>query len=128
MAVNKEGTWKSNVNNTDVNAVTWGVFPAKEIIQPTVVDPQSFMVWKDEAFEIWSRGWAKLYPEDDPSRKLLEEVNFFYIWHFLEKIQVSVVICFYCLVCVQLQSKYYLVSLVDNDYVHGDLFAVFKER
>ncbi|KAL0322806.1 UNVERIFIED_CONTAM: putative methylenetetrahydrofolate reductase [Sesamum angustifolium] len=99
MAVNKEGTWKSNVNNTDVNAVTWGVFPAKEIIQPTVVDPQSFMVWKDEAFEIWSRGWAKLYPEDDPSRKLLDEV----------------------------QSKYYLVSLVDNDYIHGDLFAVFKD-
>ena len=29
-----------------VNAVTWGVFPAKEIIQPTVVDPASFMVWK----------------------------------------------------------------------------------
>ncbi|KAK4421866.1 Methylenetetrahydrofolate reductase 1 [Sesamum alatum] len=99
MAVNKEGTWKSNVNNTDVNAVTWGVFPAKEIIQPTVVDPQSFMVWKDEAFEIWSRGWAKLYPEDDPSRKLLDEV----------------------------QSKYYLVSLVDNDYVQGDLFGVFKD-
>ncbi|KAL0392396.1 UNVERIFIED_CONTAM: Methylenetetrahydrofolate reductase 1 [Sesamum radiatum] len=99
MAVSKEGTWKSNINNTDVNAVTWGVFPAKEIIQPTVVDPQSFMVWKDEAFEIWSRGWAKLYPEDDPSRKLLEEV----------------------------QSKYYLVSLVDNDYIHGDLFAVFKD-
>ncbi|XP_011074036.1 probable methylenetetrahydrofolate reductase [Sesamum indicum] len=99
MAVNKEGIWKSNVSNTDVNAVTWGVFPANEIIQPTVVDPQSFMVWKDEAFEIWSRGWAKLYPEDDPSRKLIDEV----------------------------QGKYYLVSLVDNDYVHGDLFAVFKD-
>ena len=36
----------SNVGPTDVNAVTWGVFPAKEIIQPTVVDPQSFAVWK----------------------------------------------------------------------------------
>ncbi|KAL8482647.1 hypothetical protein ACS0TY_025622 [Phlomoides rotata] len=99
MAVNKEGKWISNVNNTDVNAVTWGVFPAKEIIQPTVVDPASFMIWKDEAFELWSRGWAKLYPETDPSRKLVEEVK----------------------------SSYYLVSLVDNDYVHGDLFAVFKD-
>lgn len=29
-----------------VNAVTWGVFPAREVIQPTVVDPQSFLVWK----------------------------------------------------------------------------------
>jgi methylenetetrahydrofolate reductase (NADPH) len=99
MAVNKEGNWISNVRQTAVNAVTWGVFPAKEIIQPTVVDPASFMVWKDEAFEIWSRGWASLFPEGDPSRKLLEEV----------------------------QSSYYLVSLVDNDYVHGDLFAVFTD-
>lgn len=99
MAVNKEGMWTSNVSKKDVNAVTWGVFPAKEIIQPTVVDPTSFLVWKDEAFEIWSRGWARLYPEGDPSRNLLEEI----------------------------QGSYFLVSLVDNDYAHGDLFAVFKE-
>ncbi|XP_024627731.1 E3 ubiquitin-protein ligase trul-1 isoform X1 [Medicago truncatula] len=39
MAMNKEGIWKSNAGQTDVNAVTWGVFPAKEIIQPTIVDP-----------------------------------------------------------------------------------------
>jgi len=76
MAVNKEGIWKSNVGQTDVNAVTWGVFPAKEIIQPTIVDPVSFNVWKDEAFEIWSRGWGGLYPEADASRKLVEEVSF----------------------------------------------------
>ncbi|TMW97380.1 hypothetical protein EJD97_005645 [Solanum chilense] len=99
MAVNKEGNWISNVNQTDINAVTWGVFPAKEIIQPTVVDPASFMIWKDEAFEIWSRGWAQLYPETDPSRKLLEQV----------------------------QNSYFLVSLVDNDYINGDLFSIFKD-
>ncbi|KAJ6734054.1 METHYLENETETRAHYDROFOLATE REDUCTASE 1 [Salix purpurea] len=99
IAVNKGGSWISNVALTDVNAVTWGVFPAKEIIQPTVVDPASFSVWKDEAFEIWSRGWASLYPEGDPSRMLLEEV----------------------------QSSYFLVSLVDNDYIHGDIFAVFAD-
>ena len=46
MAVNAKGEMISNVGPTDVNAVTWGVFPAKEIIQPTVVDPQSFAVWK----------------------------------------------------------------------------------
>ena len=99
MAVNKDGRWISNIGQTDVNAVTWGVFPAREIIQPTVVDPASFMVWKDEAFEIWSRGWARLYPEDDSSRKLLEEV----------------------------QNSYFLVSLVDNDYIQGDVFAVFAD-
>ncbi|KAE9617688.1 putative methylenetetrahydrofolate reductase (NAD(P)H) [Lupinus albus] len=99
MAVNKEGSWKSNVGPTEVNAVTWGVFPTKEIIQPTIVDPVSFKVWKDEAFEIWSRGWAALYPEGDISRKLVEEVG----------------------------GSYFLVSLVENDYVNGDLFGVFAD-
>ena len=46
MAVNSAGDVRSNVAHTDVNAVTWGVFPAKEVVQPTVVDPQSFSVWK----------------------------------------------------------------------------------
>ena len=36
----------SRMNVTSVNAVTWGVFPGKEILQPTVVDPISFGVWK----------------------------------------------------------------------------------
>jgi hypothetical protein len=30
-------------------------------------------------------------------------------------------------VLIQVQKSCYLVSLVDNDYIHGDLFAVFKE-
>ncbi|KAJ9539322.1 hypothetical protein OSB04_032055, partial [Centaurea solstitialis] len=98
LAVNKDGNLLSNVGKNDVNAVTWGVFPAKEIIQPTVVDPSSFLIWKDEAFEIWSKGWAQLYPEDDSSRSLLQEV----------------------------QNTSYLVSLVDNDYINSNLFAVFK--
>jgi len=98
IAVNKEGKTFSNLPANAVNAVTWGVFPGKEIIQPTVVDSSSFLVWKDEAFEIWSKGWACLFPEGDSSRALLEQV----------------------------QKSYYLVSLVDNDYIQGDLFAVFK--
>lgn len=99
IAVNREGECVSNVGLNAVNAVTWGVFPAKEIIQPTVVDSASFMVWKDEAFGIWTRGWACLFPEGDPSRALLELV----------------------------QKTYFLVSLVDNDYIHGNLFAAFEE-
>lgn len=99
IAVNKKGATAANIGPTDVNAVTWGVFPAKEVIQPTVVDPVSFMVWKDEAFQAWDQEWASLYPDGDPSRKILEEV----------------------------QNSYYLVSVVDNDYIHGDLFSVFEE-
>ncbi|CAA6669209.1 unnamed protein product [Spirodela intermedia] len=89
IAVNKDGQSVSNVGPVEVNA----------IIQPTVVDPASFAVWKDEAFEIWTQVWASLFPDGDPSKQLLEQV----------------------------QSSYFLVSLVDNDYVNGDLFAVFKD-
>ena len=49
MAVTPKGDMICNVGPEDVNAVTWGVFPAKEIVQPTVVDPQSFAVWKVRA-------------------------------------------------------------------------------
>uniref|UniRef100_A0A0N4UK23 Methylenetetrahydrofolate reductase [NAD(P)H] n=1 Tax=Dracunculus medinensis TaxID=318479 RepID=A0A0N4UK23_DRAME len=44
----------TNGESTMPIAVTWGVFPGSEIAQPTVVDPLSFRVWKDEAFETWN--------------------------------------------------------------------------
>lgn len=78
IAVNAKGQTQSNVGPTSVNAVTWGVFPAKEVIQPTVVDPVSFMCWKDEAFQAWEQEWASLYPEDDASRKILSEVGLYF--------------------------------------------------
>ena len=46
MAVNATGEVKSSLRHNEANAVTWGVFPAKEVIQPTIVDPHSFSVWK----------------------------------------------------------------------------------
>jgi methylenetetrahydrofolate reductase (NADPH) len=51
------------------------VFPGKEVIQPTVVDPVSFIVWKDEAFQAWEEDWASLYPEGDESNKILLKVS-----------------------------------------------------
>ena len=46
MAVDSSGDVQSNVPHMEANAVTWGVFPGKEIVQPTVVDPASFKIWK----------------------------------------------------------------------------------
>ncbi|KAM5578902.1 hypothetical protein ABKV19_008957 [Rosa sericea] len=60
---------------------------------------KSQAVWKDEAFEIWSRVWGSFYPEGDSSRNLLEEVY----------------------------KSYFSLSLIDNDYIHGDLFTVFAK-
>lgn len=48
-AVNYQGEKLQNVADNDVNAVTWGVFKGREVIQPTVVDHQAFMIWKNEA-------------------------------------------------------------------------------
>jgi methylenetetrahydrofolate reductase (NADPH) len=30
----------------DVNAVTWAVFPGKEIVQSTIIEEVSFVSWK----------------------------------------------------------------------------------
>lgn len=68
-----------------------------EIEQPTVVDPVSFLVWKDEAFDLWNSEWGSLYEEGSDSRKVLEGIA----------------------------NNWWLVSVVDNDHVKGDLFAVF---
>ncbi|CAK9857167.1 unnamed protein product, partial [Sphagnum jensenii] len=38
IAVNAKGETQSHIGPTNVNAVTWGVFPGKEVIQLTVVD------------------------------------------------------------------------------------------
>ncbi|VDC06687.1 unnamed protein product [Peniophora sp. CBMAI 1063] len=58
----------------DRNAVTWGVFPAQEIVQSTMIESESFLSWKDEAFATWS-AWAALFPPDAPERTLLERVR-----------------------------------------------------
>lgn len=39
----------TNAPDLQPNAVTWGIFPGREIIQPTVVDPVSFLSWKVRA-------------------------------------------------------------------------------
>jgi len=90
-AVNQNNDVKSNVAENSVNAVTWGVFPGQEIIQPTVVDRTSFMAWKDEAFGLWN-DWIDC-SDDENSKTLLRSIK----------------------------DNWYLMSIVDNDFVRGDL-------
>lgn len=71
-AVNNSGNEIKNVLEDDVNAVTWGVFKAKEIIQPTVVDHKAFLIWKQEAFASWLDHWGIIYGMDSESFKFLE--------------------------------------------------------
>ncbi|KAL7746264.1 methylenetetrahydrofolate reductase (NAD(P)H) met13 [Sorochytrium milnesiophthora] len=59
-AVNRQGDLRTNHDSDNPIAVTWGVFPGKEVIQPTIVDVNSFLAWKDEAFDLWAQ-WQGLY-------------------------------------------------------------------
>ncbi|KAL0577913.1 methylenetetrahydrofolate reductase (NAD(P)H) met13 [Marasmius crinis-equi] len=71
--INKRGDLRTNTHSDGPNAVTWGVFPGKEIVQPTIVEAVSFMAWKDEAYELGQQ-WAKIYDPDSTSRKVISEL------------------------------------------------------
>jgi len=97
-AVNAKGHSEGNLKG--ITAVTWGVWPGSEIKQPTVVDPNVFVnIWKDEAFALWHSQWASLYEEDSVSRKVIDDIA----------------------------NTYYLVNIVDNNFIDSNIFAIFEE-
>lgn len=99
-AVNASGKQYSNYKEPhSVNAVTWGVFPGREIIQPTVVDMDSFRVWKDEAFALWTSQWQAIYPRESESHQVIQRIR----------------------------DTFYLCNIVENDFVNGDLNAFMKK-
>jgi len=96
-AVNKQGDIITNCKDATL-AVTWGVFPKTEIIQPTIVDYESFLIWKEDAFNLWLTEWANIYDKKTASYKLIQEIH----------------------------DNYYLVFFVDNEYIDGDIFDLFN--
>lgn len=56
------------------SAVTWGVFPDREVLQTTIIEEESFRAWRDEAFSIWVE-WCKLYKKGTPTYNLLKQVH-----------------------------------------------------
>ena len=70
-AVNSEGDLKTNAeSDSGPTALTWGVFPGIEIVQPTIVETVSFLAWKDEFFQL-GHEWSSCYDNDDPARYLI---------------------------------------------------------
>ncbi|KAL8298607.1 hypothetical protein RB597_006632 [Gaeumannomyces tritici] len=86
-AVTKSGTLETNATYEGPNAVTWGVFPGKEIVQPTVVEGISFLAWKDEAFQLGME-WGRCHEANSPSRVLIQKM----------------------------MEEWYLVNIVNNDF------------
>lgn len=82
-AANAEGDFLSSdfsggldqeVKEAGTNAVTWGVFPGKEIITPTIIEEVSFRAWAEEAFGIWAE-WAQVYGKGSESATALEKLR-----------------------------------------------------
>jgi methylenetetrahydrofolate reductase (NADPH) len=142
--VNKQGDLRTNAS-AGPNAVTWGVFPGAEIIQPTVVDGMAFLVrfshqfatiprrraymfsirsqaWKDEAFELGA-AWAELYKSTAPeSAKVIHEVmDTFYLGSSRPG---------HCVIPSSFAPAHHVskrtVNVVQNDYRDTDDLAIFK--
>ncbi|CCK70915.1 methylenetetrahydrofolate reductase (NAD(P)H) MET13 KNAG_0F02500 [Huiozyma naganishii CBS 8797] len=72
------------------NAVTWGIFPGREVLQPTIVERVSFLAWKEEFYRILEE-WKLLLKEnnENESASLIDTII----------------------------NEYYLINIVDNDYI-----------
>lgn len=69
----RRGRYESNMSTNNANAVTWGIFPGKEIAQPTIIEEVSFKAWRDEAFALWAE-WERLYDPGSPTARLLRQI------------------------------------------------------
>jgi methylenetetrahydrofolate reductase (NADPH) len=69
-----ESSDKDSGSGTGTNAVTWGAFPGKEIITPTIVEEVSFRAWSEEAFGTWAE-WQRVYGPRSQSAKLIGEIR-----------------------------------------------------
>ncbi|KAK9320707.1 methylenetetrahydrofolate reductase-domain-containing protein [Lipomyces orientalis] len=97
-AGNSRGDFFSNMNANDVNAVTWGVFPNREVVQPTIIEEQSFKAWSEEAFAVWKE-WQRLYTRASKTSNLINTIH----------------------------DSYYLVSIIHHDYVNTNALWMFLQ-
>ncbi|MCJ1369965.1 hypothetical protein MMC20_001177 [Loxospora ochrophaea] len=69
-SVDAEGDFETSEKTGAVNSVTWGVFPGKEIVTPTIVEEMNFRAWGEEAFAIWGE-WERVYNAGSDTAKFL---------------------------------------------------------
>jgi methylenetetrahydrofolate reductase (NADPH) len=98
-ALDSSGTTYSSRRLDGASAVTWAVFPDREVIQPTIVEYGAFKAWKSEAFALWLQQWGAIYEEGSEAGDLIGRIH----------------------------DEYFLVNVVDNDFISGDIFRVFED-
>ncbi len=74
-----------------------GLCPVTQTSKPFVLFLNPQRALQDEAFQLWQTEWASLYSEGSTAAKLINGIV----------------------------DGWYLVSLVDNDFVNGDLYRIF---
>ena len=76
--------------------------------QPTVVDPATFLIWKDEAFALWTSQWQSIYGKQqtprDAKRDTLTDARTAH-----DSPQAALI--------ASIVDNFYLVNIVDNNYV-----------
>jgi methylenetetrahydrofolate reductase (NADPH) len=93
----KDNNFSTNLRAGSSNAVTWGVFPNREVVQSTILEEESFLAFRDEAFSIWKE-WCQLYKPGTASYELLDNIH----------------------------KTYHLVSVVHHDYFsESGLWEIF---
>jgi len=97
-AIDSRGEMHASHEHCGTAALTWGVFPNKEILQPTVFNPETFTVWSKEAFQLWIEAWAVLYDDETDSCGLIHQVY----------------------------DTYFLVAIYDNEFIDNDFYAIFR--
>jgi methylenetetrahydrofolate reductase (NADPH) len=111
MLNNNENIMYQAINNNDekydnfedepvVCAITWGCFPKREIIQPTIYDSEIFCVWKQEAFEKFD-SWANCIKTEEEEKENV----------FLQNAK----------------NELFLMTIVDNDYITPSVQKILME-
>lgn len=93
-AVDLDGNLNSNhPDGSRANAVTWGIFPGREVVQPTIVEKVSFLAWKEEFYRIIEE-WKLTLKDNDATESVA--------------------------LLDSLLHEYVLVNIVDNDFICKD--------
>lgn len=102
-AIDAQDTLSTNhPEDSRANAVTWGVFPGSEILQPTIVEKVSFLAWKEEFYTILKEWKLTLAEQKAPASVKLVD----------------------CLI-----NDFVLINMVDNDFLstNDSIFQLLQQ-